>query len=309
MNYWWVNQNQTYAYEKAGGFLWSPKLKKNGAANKFYDYMLEVQPGDLVFSFSGTYLKAVGIVMQHAEAAIKPDYGAANVWADDGWFVKIEFSEFDQPVRPKDHMNTLRPLLPTKYSPLQSNGDGLQAVYLTHVPNVMAEAIQAILGESYQRAVQKFAQLENLIVAREAPQDEAIQGRTDIGDTLKQQLTNARRGQGVFRGNVRLNEKACRITGITNPIHLVASHIKPWKDCDDVEKLHGCNGLLLAPHIDHLFDVGMISFADDGKMLVSSQLDTGILAAWGIPMELNVGEFNSAQRQFLAYHRAHCLKH
>ena len=48
MRYWWVNQNQTYRHELAGGYLWSPKRNANGARNPFYESMREVAPGHLV---------------------------------------------------------------------------------------------------------------------------------------------------------------------------------------------------------------------------------------------------------------------
>jgi len=50
MRYWWVNQNQTFRQEIAGGYLWSPKRNANGARNPFYESMREVSPGDLIFS-------------------------------------------------------------------------------------------------------------------------------------------------------------------------------------------------------------------------------------------------------------------
>lgn len=130
-----------------------------------------------------------------------------------------------------------------------------------------------------------------------------LEGRTDIGATTKEQLVKSRRGQGVFRANVRLNEKSCRITKTTNPKHLRASHIKPWKDSTDQEKLSGFNGLMLAPHIDHLFDSGMISFTNEGDLLVSKQLSAEILSQWGIMCPLNVGPFSPDQCGFLEYHR------
>ncbi len=142
----------------------------------------------------------------------------------------------------------------------------------------------------------------------EDAQEEAIKGRTDIGPTTKVQLVLARRGQGIFRANVKLNEKCCRITGVDDPKHLKASHIKPWRDSSDQEKLNGCNGLFLAPHVDHLFDKGMISFSNAGELLVSSHLQAGLLKAWGIPGKMNVGVFKLGQTKFLAYHRKVVLK-
>jgi len=68
---------------------------------------------------------------------------------------------------------------------------------------------------------------------------------------FREQLVGARRGQGVFRSNVLLREGACRVTGVDEPRHLKARHIKPWRHASDAERLDGANGLLLSPHIDH----------------------------------------------------------
>jgi hypothetical protein len=57
MRYWWVNQNQTYRHEVPGGYLWSPKLKRGGSRNPFYEFMREVAPGDVIFSFSDTQIR------------------------------------------------------------------------------------------------------------------------------------------------------------------------------------------------------------------------------------------------------------
>jgi hypothetical protein len=45
VRYWWVNQNQTYRHEIAGGYLWSPKRNTNKARNPFYESMREVATG------------------------------------------------------------------------------------------------------------------------------------------------------------------------------------------------------------------------------------------------------------------------
>jgi len=52
LKYWWVNQNKTFEEEVGGGYMWSPQLKKNGMKNPFYEFMLQVQPGDIVFSYA-----------------------------------------------------------------------------------------------------------------------------------------------------------------------------------------------------------------------------------------------------------------
>lgn len=133
--------------------------------------------------------------------------------------------------------------------------------------------------------------------------------RTDAArdSTTKAQLIEARVGQGRFRKDVLAREPACRLTGITHPGCLVASHIKPWAVCDDGERLDGANGLMLAPHIDHLFDTGLISFEDNGQLIVSPALDRAVLQAWHLDELSNAGEFAPDQRRYLAYHRLHVL--
>ena len=130
-----------------------------------------------------------------------------------------------------------------------------------------------------------------------------ISARGLDGDLEKIQLTKSRRGQGIFKANVRLIEDHCRITGVSNIKHLRASHIKPWAASDNHEKLDGFNGLLLSPHVDHLFDRGFISFKNSGGILVSKELNPKVLDQWSILSTQNVGEFKSGQREYLDYHR------
>lgn len=307
MRYWWVNQNQTYKTEVPGGFLWSPKTRSDGARNQFYDNMKDVVAGDMVFSFYDTMIKAIGMATGSAQTAPKPDFGAAGMnWSMEGWLVPVEFKELNGPIRPKDHIDALRPHLPDKYSPLQPSGDGLQSVYLAEVPSAMANELIRLIGPQYQASVENLDQGPNEDVATAI--ENSLDARTDIGPTEKEQLVKSRRGQGIFKSNVRLNEHSCRLTGTTDPRHLRASHIKPWKDCTDEEKLHGCNGLLLAPHVDHLFDGGWISFEADGTLLLSQKLDSQVLAQWHILPKQNAGAFNAKQAEFLAFHRANIFK-
>jgi hypothetical protein len=303
MRYWWVNQNQTFRPETQGGFLWSPKAKSDGGRNPFYDTMCRVQPGDVIFSFCDTLIKAVGVAIGPAETAPKPDFGAVGTnWSTEGWLVPVEFRVLQTPIRPKNHIDELRPYLPGKYSPLQKNGNGVQSIYLAEVPEQLAYVLRALVGFDYSSAVTELTKVE-LALAEEPIADYSIAGRVDIGETTKLQLIRSRNGQGLFRANVRLNETFCRLTRVSDPKHLRASHIKPWKESTDTEKLHGCNGLLLAPHIDHLFDQGFISFDNGGKLLISRHLESSVLEKWSIQPDANVGKFNAQQSGFLEYHR------
>lgn len=305
MQYWWVNQNQTYRHELAGGYLWSPKTKANGTRNHFYDNMTRAQPGDMVFSFCDTTIKAIGLVTAPCEPAPKPDeFGSAGAyWSDEGWLLPIEFSELERPIRPKDHIDLIEPTLPSKYSPLQSNGNGNQGVYLALVPPPMVAVLLQLIGA-------QLPSFENVAIAgdhEQADQLEEVRIKDDdtVPDTEKAQLIKARRGQGLFRKRVEMIEKMCRVSGVAFRPLLRASHIKPWRDSANVEKLDGHNGLLLAPHIDVLFDQGFISFSDEGQLLVSPLLPAVVLEQLGVAIDIQVGRFTAQQSAYLAYHRAH----
>jgi putative restriction endonuclease len=59
MQYWWVNQNQTFRQERAGSYAWSPKRKSDGNRNPFYEFMREVAPSDLILSFEGIFIREI----------------------------------------------------------------------------------------------------------------------------------------------------------------------------------------------------------------------------------------------------------
>ncbi|WP_443631377.1 HNH endonuclease [Candidatus Njordibacter sp. Uisw_056] len=308
MKYWWVNQNKTYKSEVPGGFLWSPKTKSNGHRNKFYDFMMEVQEGDLVFSFCSTRIKAVGIAVGSAQSAPKPNFGSVgDQWANEGWLVPVEFQELGNPVRPKDHMFVLAPHLPSKYSPLTKSGDGLQSVYLASLPVELAHGLINLFDLKDQLSITQITSLFEPSYD-ESAEDSIVFERKDIGPTTKEQLVKSRRGQGVFKSNLRLVEKSCRITGTNNIKHLIASHIKPWKDSNDIEKLDGNNGLLLAPHIDHLFDKGYITFKDSGEVLYSELIDSNLIPQWDLMQPTKPKPLNSSQATYMSFHRSHIFK-
>ena len=302
--FWWVNQNQTFDEEVGGGFMWSPKQNSNGARNLFYDNMKEVQPGDVIFSFCDTKIKAIGRVASPAETQPQPEFRKFNEgWSTEGWFVETDFAELDNQIRPKDHIDKIRDLLPSKYSPLQQNGNGIQSVYLANVPTEMATILIQLIGSEASNKIDYLVDIENVLERPSDDLDNQIVERTDIGAVEQIRLLRSRRGQGVFKRNVMLHEKGCRVTNVTDIRHLRASHIQPWSLSDDKQKLSGSNGLLLSPHIDHLFDKGWISFGDKEEIMVSKNLTSGLPSAWGIDLDHKVGKFTDTQSEFLEFHR------
>lgn len=315
MRYWWVNQNQTYRHEVQGGYLWSPKRRADGARNPFYEYMREVAPGDIVLSFMDTRIAAIGIAKSYCWESPKPqEFGQAGQnWEDVGWKVSVDFTELANKTRPKDHIDLLRPLLPERHAPLQPNGNGLQAVYLTQLPDDLAEVLLGLIGQEARPLLGAAANV--LPVAAddleqwERKIEQSIADDTKVRDTERLAIIRARSGQGLFKDRVSKIEKRCRITGVENPVHLVASHCKPWRDSSNEERLNGENGLLLTPSVDHLFDRGFIGFEDNGTVIVSPVAHRPSLKRMGIETEsiVRVGEFTSGQKQFLEFHRTSVL--
>ena len=312
MAFWWVNQNQTWKHEISGRYMWSPKRNQNGARNQFYENMHRTDTGDVVFSYYDQRIQHLGVVQRPAVTGAKPaDFGlTGDYWSNEGWFVPVAWYKVPNPFRPKDILTELRPHLPPKYSPLQrETGDGLQSVYLASVPDAMAQVLLAELGK-FAADVARFAQgigdEEGAITGLDDELEKTIRNNTSIDETERQAVISARRGQGRFRQNLEEIEHTCRITGISDPRLLRASHIKPWRSCTtNHERLDGFNGLLLTPHIDHLFDRGYISFDDDGQVLLSSKIDLRQLALLGIHANppLRVGPFLNQQRSYLCWHR------
>jgi len=122
------------------------------------------------------------------------------------------------------------------------------------------------------------------------------------------QTTLARKGQGVFRTRVIDIDKECHVTGVKDERVLIASHILPWKDSNDFQRLDGNNGILLSPHLDKLFDKHLISFDDDGKIVVYSKNAEDILHQWGIDTGKKYFDFSKERKEYLKVHRDKCIE-
>src|SRR3984885_5434360 len=122
------------------------------ARNPFYESMREVAPGDLILSFMDTRILAAGIAQSYCWESPKPlEFGnSGQNWENVGWRVKVQFTELANKIRPKDHIEILRPMLPERYSPLQPNGNGLQSVYLTEIPEPFAQTLMGLIGREVE---------------------------------------------------------------------------------------------------------------------------------------------------------------
>ena len=119
----------------------------------------------------------------------------------------------------------------------------------------------------------------------------------------------ARVGQDVFRK--KLDERwycRCAVTGISAREVLRASHIKPWVDSTDEERMDPNNGLLLSANLDALFDKGLITFASDGSIVFSEKLSADDREKLGLTESMSLKQRTPEQDKYMEYHRGKIFK-
>lgn len=123
--------------------------------------------------------------------------------------------------------------------------------------------------------------------------------------TEAERLVVQRVGQNLFReALLDLWEGHCAATGRAVRALLRASHVTPWADCDtDAERLDVYNGILLAPHLDAVFDRGFITIADDETIVVSDALDGAVRSTLGLDKPPRVHGLADSHRGCLPWHR------
>ena len=314
MRYWWVSQNKTFEQEVDGGYLWSPKTRSDGGFNQYYENMIRVQPGDVLLSYKGARVAALGRIVSTGHESPKPDefLGVDNPWSDVGWRVAVQYEVLpnENRVRPKDFIEELRPYLPSKYSPLNHAGDGPQNMYLTEISEDFFGVVTfQIANSGYDTS--SWSDRPELDVLRE----EAEASLTDeihenvVEESTRDALIAARRGQGKYRDGVLDREGRCRFTGVDDVTLLRAGHLMPWRDCQThQQRLDPNNGLSLTPTYDHLVDRGLLTWDDDGNVRLSSRLSEQSRDQLGVSDFMNTGPWREAQLPYVRYHRSYIFR-
>jgi len=128
-----------------------------------------------------------------------------------------------------------------------------------------------------------------------------VENQKDIENTEKQSLVSARIGQGWFREKLIALWQGCAVTKCNEISILRASHIKPWRYCDNQERLDVYNGLLLTPNLDLLFDKGFISFKENGGIIISKKISTDNMLKLRLVHEMEI----SVQKENVPYLKWH----
>lgn len=297
MNYWWVNQGGSYKVEHAHSFMWSPQTEIDGKRNQGYENMQLLVPGDYIFSNVNGFISAIGRVQSYYYFSERPhefpDF--QNKKNNSGWKVNVVFKKIN-PIRHSDHLDKIIPLMPKKYAPIDGRGRAAMKLYLLHLPYELAQLLMTIgsINENDFPPISSEVSEEAQILS--------IQNDHSLNTTEKKAIINSRRGQGIFRERVMQIEKICRISDIDDPRFLIASHIKPWRDSSNLERLDGENGLLLSPNIDKLFDHNFISFQENGDLIISDLVSPTLRKKFGLNGIKNVGPFSQKQKIYLTFH-------
>lgn len=131
-----------------------------------------------------------------------------------------------------------------------------------------------------------------------------------IPETERTREVRQRIGQDVFREALMdLWQGRCAVTGIPFPPELLrASHAKPWAKATDVERLDPFNGLLLATHLDAMFDSGLIGFDGQGRLIASPQLDPVVKSHFDLHEGSQLRNMAPGHAPYLAWHREFVLR-
>jgi 5-methylcytosine-specific restriction enzyme A len=122
--------------------------------------------------------------------------------------------------------------------------------------------------------------------------------------TERKGLVTSRVGQGAYRKRIIHRwEYKCAVTGFNKLDILIASHIVPWCDSNNNERLDVDNGILLSPTYDALFDRHLISFEDSGKIILSSAIDDKAYKSIGLTGKEKINNLSHYNFNYLNRHR------
>ena len=130
-----------------------------------------------------------------------------------------------------------------------------------------------------------------------------IDGLNVVGET-KEAVIKQRVNQDVFRKELLKRYKKCCLCGVSNTDLLIASHIKPWSASEPKERLDINNGFIFCPNHDKLFDKGLISFSDNGEIMISEQLGNIDRMFTNVDPSMRI-TLSKENKKYLEYHRLH----
>lgn len=131
--------------------------------------------------------------------------------------------------------------------------------------------------------------------------EQGLDNSEELSNTEKESIVKVRIGQSMFRKKLILKYKKCVLCGMDKKEILIASHIKPWSQSNNYEKLDLENGLLLCPHHDSLFDKKYISFDAEGFLHISEEISNINREFLNINTNMRI-VLSNRQKQYMEWH-------
>ena len=221
------------------------------------------------------WIISTGLSIASAKKYESAIYGSISGWAEQAGLIKSNLIEVDDP---KD---------------FDQLSEAIKQLQIFQKRNSVGHQMYSASLNKYSEYL-RFTQREIEEDIEQVSKDDAVT------ETEKESLIKSRLGQGSFRKNLMDYWHGCAVTGYPSSKLLVASHIKPWRNSDNKERMDLFNGLLLIPNLDKAFDKGFITFKKNGDVLISELLQKPDML--GIKTDLRVKVSNQHQ-QYLEHHR------
>ena len=150
MSIFYVFQGKTYNQERDGGYVWSPKLTKDGKKNAGYENMTQVHKGDYILHNNNGEVVAISLALSNCYSAGQPaelKNAQKDIdWADDGYKINLEYHEFEVPLKITEHKEYLT-AFNSEESAFDFRGIGKRQ-YMCHISDFHANYILSKLAES-----------------------------------------------------------------------------------------------------------------------------------------------------------------
>jgi putative restriction endonuclease len=298
--FYWVNQGKTYKEEKEGGYLWAPVKNSSGKTFFYWTNMKKLRPKDLIFNYRKGYVIGYCIIKSESYLAPQPEEFSVDVeWEDEGFMADAEYYLLDTPISALQTHNKIADLLPSKYGPLNAiKKDGQLKVMANqgYLYELSKEIGETLIG---------LFKIKNDQISVSNNDDSNNDSDYKIPDkTSREGLVTSRVGQGEYRRRIlkRWGFK-CAVNGSRIKEVLIASHIVPWRESNNAERLDVDNGILLSPVYDALFDRHYISFDDDGVIILSKALSKVEFSKIGVDGSEKIENLTAKNKIYLERHR------
>ncbi|MEG0472243.1 MAG: HNH endonuclease [Solibacillus sp.] len=300
MNFYIVMQGRTYEEAKDKQVIWCSIFDNSGKTPHTWERMREVKKGDAIFHCVKGEIVAVSIAQENCREGVNPINESGNI----GNMFSANYEELAFSINIKEHFDVINPLLPIKYSPFQSNGDGNQG-YLYPCNEMLAMKLLELISDAniYEENEEQLEFAMSMIAKKERDTLAPVLIETEAEAKVK-----IRKGQQKFKKHLTpLWNNQCALCGITLPALLRASHAKPWKDATDEERLDPYNGILLCSNHDVLYDQGFIAFDGTGKIHISSEIEKIDYIKYGIHEKMRVNRVEENKKYF-KWHKRNVFK-